>query len=494
MLSHLVSEKRLSASRCLSRKPVTSTLSSDRPNLDGTSAASRARHERVATDRLCVRQSDACRYPRGCPGPGQDPRDHGRHDDGAHKRKPTQSDDILAFWDTDASDGDRVLDVVGRAKRPRRRRKADAIRGSARCALSNIDDRPDRYANASKRVQGGYQGGGRRRSDEIVVVWKDLLGATGSKSLVGTAIRAGDLSTEKDMAIVDCFTFFDELDVLEIRLEEMSSAVDCFVVVESTQDPTGKRKPLHFHENRLRYARFASKIRHVVVDDAASVPARSYERRQREALRTSVGDLPDDTTMLVSDVGEIIKPDAARRCAAARRLAFFALQASFYRMDLIATRPSIAAFGAPVRSIRSMADLSAPLAASTSSRFDQIVKADADVIRSAGWHFSWLGDLDRVIQRLELFAHTVEDPERWRFKPALAVEMNAPRFFATGSDLVNVLVDRSFPRALLDRRAELERAGLLRGDKMERRARGLARFRTVIWRASFLARRTGRSA
>src|SRR4029077_1834400 len=66
--------------------------------------------------------------------------------------------------------------------------------------------------------------------------------------------------------IVDCFTFFNELELLEIRLKELGEVVDKFVLVESTLTFQGKPKPLFFRDNASRFAPFQSKIDHVIVD------------------------------------------------------------------------------------------------------------------------------------------------------------------------------------------------------------------------------------
>ena len=48
------------------------------------------------------------------------------------------------------------------------------------------------------------------------------------------------------MKLVDCFTFYNELDLLEMRLEEMYDIVDNFVIVEATKTFVGKEKKLFF--------------------------------------------------------------------------------------------------------------------------------------------------------------------------------------------------------------------------------------------------------
>ena len=46
--------------------------------------------------------------------------------------------------------------------------------------------------------------------------------------------------------VYDCFTFNNEYDVLKIRLNELSSVVDRFVVVEGTRTFSGINKKLTF--------------------------------------------------------------------------------------------------------------------------------------------------------------------------------------------------------------------------------------------------------
>jgi hypothetical protein len=69
------------------------------------------------------------------------------------------------------------------------------------------------------------------------------------------------------MKILDFFPFFNELDVLEIRLYELYDIVDNFILYESTRTHRGKQKMLFYNEARNRYQRFENKIIHFVEDD-----------------------------------------------------------------------------------------------------------------------------------------------------------------------------------------------------------------------------------
>ena len=60
--------------------------------------------------------------------------------------------------------------------------------------------------------------------------------------------------------IYDCFTFFNEFDLLEIRLNELDSVVDKFVLVEATKTFSGLDKPLYFNENKNKFNKFEGRF------------------------------------------------------------------------------------------------------------------------------------------------------------------------------------------------------------------------------------------
>ena len=56
--------------------------------------------------------------------------------------------------------------------------------------------------------------------------------------------------------IIDAFTFFNELDLLELRLNYLDSVVDYFVIVESNISHSGEYKSLTYLENKERFSKF----------------------------------------------------------------------------------------------------------------------------------------------------------------------------------------------------------------------------------------------
>ena len=66
--------------------------------------------------------------------------------------------------------------------------------------------------------------------------------------------------------IYDCFLFYNELEILNIRLHEMYDHVDKFVLVESEETFRGGPKPLYYQENKHLFEKFADKIIHVIIE------------------------------------------------------------------------------------------------------------------------------------------------------------------------------------------------------------------------------------
>ena len=70
------------------------------------------------------------------------------------------------------------------------------------------------------------------------------------------------------MKIIDCFMYFDEDLILEIRLNTLNEVVDKFVICEATKDHAGNEKKLNFNINK--FSKFKNKINYIIVDDIPS--------------------------------------------------------------------------------------------------------------------------------------------------------------------------------------------------------------------------------
>ena len=114
------------------------------------------------------------------------------------------------------------------------------------------------------------------------------------------------------MAIFDCFTFFKEFDVLEMRFKILAPYVDYFVLVESSKTHHGEDKPFYYYKNRERYQEWWNKIIYVQIKDAPEYRGEGdmgIENFLRNSImRGLVEKARPEDYIIVSDVDEIINP------------------------------------------------------------------------------------------------------------------------------------------------------------------------------------------
>ncbi len=116
--------------------------------------------------------------------------------------------------------------------------------------------------------------------------------------------------------IFDCFTFFNELEMLELRFQETYDTVDYFVIAESELTFTGMQKPLHFKEHQDRFRPYLDKVIHLVINDLPqSNDPFDREHFQRNALVRGLEMARDDDLIMISDVDELIRPQAMKQAS-----------------------------------------------------------------------------------------------------------------------------------------------------------------------------------
>jgi beta-1,4-mannosyl-glycoprotein beta-1,4-N-acetylglucosaminyltransferase len=108
--------------------------------------------------------------------------------------------------------------------------------------------------------------------------------------------------------IYDCFTFYDELDLLELRLEILDAVVDRFVLCESPFTFRGDPKPLAFANAGDRFAKWRDRIIALVYPKPADTNPWINEWGQRDHLIAGLADCAGDDLVLIGDCDEIPDP------------------------------------------------------------------------------------------------------------------------------------------------------------------------------------------
>ena len=142
------------------------------------------------------------------------------------------------------------------------------------------------------------------------------------------------------MKIYDCFMFFDEEMLLDLRLNIMDKYVDKFVITEATYMHSGKPKKLVFNINK--FAKFKDKIIYIIVDQQPSdllkindndsydekqskrtVNAKKREIYQINKVQQVIAKANSEDIIIVSDLDEIPNLDKFNFSKIDKKLIFF---------------------------------------------------------------------------------------------------------------------------------------------------------------------------
>lgn len=211
------------------------------------------------------------------------------------------------------------------------------------------------------------------------------------------------------MKIVDCFIFYNELDLLQYRLEILYDIVDYFVIVESKYTHNGKEKQLYFQENIEKIQKYMPKIVHIILDTFPYIyPNINYDKReqwenehfQRNQIILGLNKIqmePNDI-FTICDLDEIPNPNLFFAIKHGNFIIdkIYSLEQDFYYYNLNTNsntkwyHPKICNYG-----VYKMLNLSC----------EQIRAIYAAYIIHGGWHLSYFGDSKFIQNKLSNFAH-----------------------------------------------------------------------------------------
>jgi beta-1,4-mannosyl-glycoprotein beta-1,4-N-acetylglucosaminyltransferase len=198
--------------------------------------------------------------------------------------------------------------------------------------------------------------------------------------------------------LVDTFMFYNEYDILELRLEVLDRYVDRFVLVESEVNHVGGPKELFFEKNKERYTKWLPKITHIIVTADESPKDEnpwSREKYQRECILRGVKDVPDGSIIMVSDVDEI--PDL--RIVPYEKLPHVLNSVHMwmfeYSLDYLFTGEPW--FGTVLTTAEVFKRVGPNALRDGRWKFP--------VIQRAGWHLSSFGNAEHVCNKMHTFAH-----------------------------------------------------------------------------------------
>lgn len=122
------------------------------------------------------------------------------------------------------------------------------------------------------------------------------------------------------MKIIDCFSFYNEIDILTYKLNILNDYIDYFVIVECTHTHIGNEKKLYFNENKHLFEKFNHKIIHIIADEPPiknpslinNINRWDNDKYQKNSIARGIKcikELTDNDLIIITDLDEITNPD-----------------------------------------------------------------------------------------------------------------------------------------------------------------------------------------
>ena len=232
----------------------------------------------------------------------------------------------------------------------------------------------------------------------------------------------------RKIKVYDVFNFFNELEVLEIRLNILDPYVDYFVIVESPLTHSGQPKELFFQKNKDLFKKFEHKIIHYVITE----PLQSFADAGNRLLRNDISDLEreiltnalnsdsapeglahflrdfyekesikkalvglsDNDFCYISDLDEIWNPEALIDYSTDDVYKFKQL-AYYYYLNNRSSEPWVGTTATKYKNIKN----------ACVNDLKSIAKTRHTFVKNGGWHFTYQGGMERVQKKIESFSH-----------------------------------------------------------------------------------------
>jgi len=236
------------------------------------------------------------------------------------------------------------------------------------------------------------------------------------------------------MKIFDCFMYFDEDIVLDLRLNTLNENVDYFIIVESNFTHKGDERKLKF--NPEKFSKFKDKIIYLIYDnkpkgielikenDSEDEKSRKYifnaiyrENGQRNFISEGLEIADKDDFILISDVDEIPNLKDIDFKKFKEKLIFFNQEMFYYKFNLklpnynwIGTKSCKKKYLKSPQWLRNIKDKKYPFYR-LDTFFSETKSSNIKFINEGGWHFTNIKSADEIEYKLRSYLHHREFDE-----------------------------------------------------------------------------------
>ena len=265
------------------------------------------------------------------------------------------------------------------------------------------------------------------------------------------------------MKIYDCFQFFNEENVLDLRFNILDEFVDFFVIAESATDHQGHDKKLNFDIEKFK--KFKKKIIHVIIEDTLDSIKKTHigqnslvERHQRNSIIRGLKNCSDNDLVIISDVDEIPDLNKLNLFNKKSRYAVFAQKKFDYKLNLLNVTEgewlgSKICLKKDLKSPQWLRDLK--FKKYPFWRIDKI--RDLQIIKDGGWHFSYLQSPKNLLKKISSFSHGERNKPEFANEESIVEKIKMQKnIFDLGFSYKKIDIDHTYPKYIIDNKEKLK--------------------------------------
>jgi len=233
------------------------------------------------------------------------------------------------------------------------------------------------------------------------------------------------------MKIFDCFMYFDEDIVLDVRLNFLNNYVDKFIIVESEYNHKGEKRSPRFDINK--FLKFKDKIIYILKKDtpeniepikSSDNPDEVYrksifnawkrENLQRNSILEGLKDVRLDDWILISDLDEIPNLSEINLKKFVEKIILFKQDMMYYKFNLkLENFTWIGTKACKFKSLKSpqwLRDVKSKKFGWW--RLDTLLSKrkyqNTRFVENGGWHFSYLKTPEDIEKKLKSYLHHID--------------------------------------------------------------------------------------
>ena len=266
------------------------------------------------------------------------------------------------------------------------------------------------------------------------------------------------------MKLIDCFMYFDEDLVLDIRLNTLHQKVDRFIIAEATKNHAGKNKKLNF--DIKNFLKFKEKIEYLVIDDLPTNVGffkkgwhsnHLRDQFQRNALQRGYKNFSDEDLIMISDIDEIPDPKKISEFKIENKFACF-LQKNFQSKinllnvsegDWAGTKICKKKFLKSPQWLRNLKI--------NKKSIWNFFNSKIQLIKNGGWHFSFLKSPESIRNKIISYSHQEFNNEKFTNVHNIKEKiLNGEDLFERNIKYKKVDMDETFPDYIMENRVKFK--------------------------------------